>query len=353
MKRTLEKCPCCNSSKLIRRSAPEPHYVCAGCSHRWKISAYKKKYYKKLIGRSNMLQKEFKKKNKERTSYFKKYLFKGMQLLELGCAEGGLGKLIKQKIDVTYCGIEPSKDLIVARKSINKVWADIDQIPSSIIFDAIFAFHVLEHIDKPKIIVSKLHKRLKPGGVLIAEVPNLSGNKLLPWDHNKEHTHLFSPASVACLLEEAGFNIIALTTGHYESAIYNDSIRVIVRKRKSSAEVKRNLIDHFHEYLGDRFVVYGVGGDFEALVAPYIKNSDVIAVIDSYKIGKRIIGKTVQGTEVIAQHRNERILIGTYRYQQEIIKLLHSKGINKSKIVTLEDILGGAVCKRSNCDERK
>jgi FlaA1/EpsC-like NDP-sugar epimerase len=93
--------------------------------------------------------------------------------------------------------------------------------------------------------------------------------------------------------------------------------------------------------LGDRYIIYGAGGDLKALVLPYIKASNVLAVIDSSKnkIGKRIIDKVVQGPEAITKYLNQRFLIATYRYQGEILKIITKKGVDKSQIITLEDIL--------------
>lgn len=334
-------CPCCESGRVIFYRTPQPHIFCRVCLHRYKNFIPTQNYYKKLSGRSKMLENCLKKKNTERLKFLRQYLRKGIQILELGCAEGFLGEAIKRNFAVTYYGIEHSGDAKIATEKLDKVWTSVRKIRQNMRFNLILAFHTLEHIRNIKYIISKLYKLLSENGVIVIEVPNRFGNKRLPWDFHKEHIHSFSPTSIACLLERQGFNIKKLTTGYYESAIYNDSMRVIACKRKSLKELKGNLADCYQRYLGHQCIIYGVGGDFETLVLPYVKASNVLALIDSSKnkIGKRIIGKIVQGPEAIAKYRGERFLIATYRYREEILKILIKKGIHRSQIITLEDIL--------------
>jgi 2-polyprenyl-3-methyl-5-hydroxy-6-metoxy-1,4-benzoquinol methylase len=342
MQSTLaKKCPCCLSNRIIFYKNPEPHLFCSICLHRFKNLVPARNYYKNLSGRSIMFEKSLEKKSIERQKFLGQYLKNGMQILELGCAEGALGEAIKRNFAVTYYGIEPSRDAKIARAKLDKVWESVNKISANVQFNLILAFHVLEHIHNIGNIMSKIYKLLSDNGIIVLEVPNYFGNKRLPWDFNKEHIHSFSLTSISCLLEKQGFHIKELSTGNYESAIYNDSMRIIASKRKSFQERKRSLVGRFRQYLGDRYIIYGAGGDLKALVLPYIKASNVLAVIDSSKnkIGKRIIDKVVQGPEAITKYLNQRFLIATYRYQGEILKIITKKGVDKSQIITLEDIL--------------
>jgi SAM-dependent methyltransferase len=281
-------------------------------------------------------------KNKERFNFLKKYLNDKLRILELGCAEGSLGKLIKNSFEVKYSGVEPSGDVEIAKMNLDKIYASIKNIPKNVKFNLIIGFHVLEHINYIKQTISKLYRLLEDNGFVVFEVPNYSGNKRLPWDFNKEHIHLFSAASLSCLLEKCGFKIIGLNSGYHESVVYNDSLRVVACKKEDSRRQQYNLSKRFHDYLGKQFVVYGAGGDLNSLVSPYIKSSDVLAIIDSSedKIGKRLMGKTIQGPGAVKNYSNKKFLLATYRFQNEILKLLVDKGVNKTRIVTLEDIFG-------------
>jgi FlaA1/EpsC-like NDP-sugar epimerase len=110
--------------------------------------------------------------------------------------------------------------------------------------------------------------------------------------------------------------------------------------RQSFSEKRRNLIKRFQELLGKCCVIYGAGGDFSTLVSPYLKSEQVVAIIDSSeeKIGKRIIGKIVQSPRMVCKYLNNKFLISSYRYQNEIQKFLKKKGVGKPQIITLEDI---------------
>jgi len=53
-------------------------------------------------------------------------------------------------------------------------------------FDLIEASHILEHLDKPFLVMKELHRLLKPNGILIIKVPHFSRG----FTH-AEHTHGF------------------------------------------------------------------------------------------------------------------------------------------------------------------
>jgi SAM-dependent methyltransferase len=82
-------------------------------------------------------------------------------------------------------------------------------------FDAISLFEVLEHLDDPLAMLKALKARLNPGGIMIVEVPDTSGVdgitdrtsylKIHPLDH----INAFTPASLARIMCQAGFEPIA------------------------------------------------------------------------------------------------------------------------------------------------
>ena len=333
----IKKCPTCLSNRVVSYNNPEPHLFCTACFHRYKDSVLAKDYYNNLCGRSKMLEKSFERKNLERLKFLEVYLQKGMHLLELGCAEGALGEIVQSKYTVIYDGIEPSQDAKIAKTKLHRVWGAVREIPKNMNFDLILAFHVLEHIPNLRNTIAKLYKILSENGMMVLEVPNYYGNKHLPWDFNREHIHLFSLTSVSYLLEKHGFEIKEVSTGNYESAIYNDSMRIVVFKRNGSQERRDDLVKRFQEFLGKRYVIYGTGGDFQSLVSPYVKSGQVVAIMDSSqgKIGKRIIGKIIQGPKMVTKYLKEKFLIASYRYQDEILELLNQEGIDKSRIITL------------------
>lgn len=100
--------------------------------------------------------------------------------------------------------------------------AETAEIPDASL-DLITMFHVLEHVDAPDAVVSRLARWLAPGGVLAIETPNLDSldRRLFAaryWGgyHIPRHWHLFAPDTLARLLRNAGLEPLRTTyqTGH-------------------------------------------------------------------------------------------------------------------------------------------
>lgn len=98
---------------------------------------------------------------------------------------------------------------------------DADVAPASI--DLATMFHVLEHVDAPDRVVSRIAEWLAPGGLLAVETPNVDSldRRLFAdgmWGgyHIPRHWHLFTASTLARLLENAGLTPIATLyqTGH-------------------------------------------------------------------------------------------------------------------------------------------
>jgi len=87
----------------------------------------------------------------------------------------------------------------------SRVWDDCR-------FDFVTMFHVLEHLPNPRLALEYARDLLRPGGVLIAQVPNISslqarlfGPRWYGLDVPR-HVINFSPQALSILLEEAGFD---------------------------------------------------------------------------------------------------------------------------------------------------
>ncbi|MGC1306868.1 MAG: class I SAM-dependent methyltransferase [Phormidesmis sp.] len=79
-------------------------------------------------------------------------------------------------------------------------------------FDAITLFQVLEHVAEPLETLQALSNCIRPGGILVVEVPNCKGVGHRPEsmeDHGKvdplEHINHFTPSSLSLMCQRAGF----------------------------------------------------------------------------------------------------------------------------------------------------
>ena len=85
------------------------------------------------------------------------------------------------------------------------------------------SFHVIEHVDSPRSFVCAAAERLKPGGLLVIETPNIDS---LPFKLLKsrwrqfipEHYFFFNPETITQLLAQHGLKIDSIRTiGKYAS----------------------------------------------------------------------------------------------------------------------------------------
>jgi len=123
---------------------------------------------------------------------------KGFSCFEVGCAEGIILYTLK-KMGCKALGCELNPQIIAASKKaldvdimLGSIY-DISLPPNS--FDAIFSFHVFEHLLDPRGAFEICSKLLKPGGKMLLELP--TG----PEEYgNVDHFQFFAPSSAAWMM---------------------------------------------------------------------------------------------------------------------------------------------------------
>lgn len=146
----------------------------------------------------------------EREALFERYVGgPGRHVLDLGCRDGALTQAYLDGNDVV--GVDADREALAeaAKLGIETHWADLDQpldFPDAS-FDVVVAGELLEHLRDPQRLVSEMRRVLRPGGTLLASVPNAYRLKrrlrfLLgrPPDDDPTHLQMFSPADVRALL---------------------------------------------------------------------------------------------------------------------------------------------------------
>jgi 2-polyprenyl-3-methyl-5-hydroxy-6-metoxy-1,4-benzoquinol methylase len=149
------------------------------------------------------------------------------RILELGCAAGRLGLVVKHRQPATVIGVERDEAAAaVAREVLDDVLVvDLDQDDLGDLggdFDAIVTADVLEHIQDPWGLCTRLAGLLSPGGVLVASIPNIANLGVLcdlvegRFDYaesgilDRTHLRFFTRASAVALLEGAGLEILSV-----------------------------------------------------------------------------------------------------------------------------------------------
>lgn len=335
-------CPCCRHEEVLQ---PGPAYTCCSCcGHRWRLppeAVSSAGYYEALIARNDPQAPWFKRKIGDRIALLSALLEEGgaRRVLEIGCAEGELGRAIKARFTVVYDGVELSRDSELAEQALDRIFktptSQVDALP----YGLIVSFHVLEHIAKPEQELACWSRLLSENGQLLIEVPNQSGHPLLASDHNPEHLHQFTPASLTILLSHCGFACAGLSVGHYESPVYPDSIRIVARPLLPTDRQRSLLLQRFRDRFAGPFLVYGIGGDFFNYVAPVAEELEIQALLDSSpsKWGQRI-GSRIIGSYDPAEHGMLPILVCSIRFGANIRQHLLTLGIAEDRIIGLESI---------------
>jgi SAM-dependent methyltransferase len=154
---------------------------------------------------------EFVYAGEERVELFRDYVGgPGRRVLDLGCRYGALTQAYARGNEVT--GVDVDREALVeaAKLGIDTQWADVDEpLPfADASFDVVVAGELLEHVRDPARLIAEARRVLRPGGQLVASVPNafrlknrlrfLLGRKP---EEDPTHLHMFSPDEVRALLD--------------------------------------------------------------------------------------------------------------------------------------------------------
>ena len=145
----------------------------------------------------------------------------GGRLLDLGCAMGFLLEVAEQ-VGFESWGLDLNPEAVSAAKQrfgdrVAQGELDASAFPG-IAFDVVTLIDVLEHVPDPAALLAAVHRRLRPGGVLAAILPNAASLtcRLLGrrWPHYApEHLFFWTPAALARPLAAAGFEVREIRTG--------------------------------------------------------------------------------------------------------------------------------------------
>lgn len=137
---------------------------------------------------------------------FESFLSPRDVLLDFGCGGGFL-------LQALSCGSKYGVEVNSAAReeaALNgHVYADIEDLPESIAFDAIISHHALEHVDNPLDILRKLRARLRQGGKVVFVVPTEEWHRQKRYrpDDINQHLYTWTPLSLGNLFARAGFQV--------------------------------------------------------------------------------------------------------------------------------------------------
>lgn len=151
------------------------------------------------------------------------------RVLELGCADGSMSRLLKQHCEASIIGVEQNPNAAWrARCFCDYVFTENLDDPHSLDalegekFDVITLVDVLEHLQHPQALLQRLKPLLLDEGCLLLSVPNVAHAsvrlELLKGDFRYEssgilddtHLKFFTATTLQTILVEAGYAVQAL-----------------------------------------------------------------------------------------------------------------------------------------------
>jgi SAM-dependent methyltransferase len=188
-------------------------------------------------------------------------------LLDVGCGGGVFGAAVKSARDCTVVGVTYSEaEAVQARERLDRVEvADLNDFePAGLgTFDCIVCSHVLEHLQDPLQVLSRLLACVAPGGMLLVALPNV-----LFWKQrldflrgrfrytegglmDRTHVRFFDWYSADQLVRDAGFEVIErVADGVFPlSRLFGSAL---------SGRINRAALRQFPGLFGVQFVLHAV-----------------------------------------------------------------------------------------------
>ncbi len=153
----------------------------------------------------------------KRYNLISKYINLPKKVLDIGCSNGIFLDLFKHS---ETWGVEPSDSgykIEDGRHKIVHEYFEKAKLPQDY-FDLVIMNHTLEHVKDADLVLEKIYKILKKGGILFIDVPNVGGlgSRILgdkwPYKLPEEHNYQFTRASLSKKIKDSRFKII-----HWES----------------------------------------------------------------------------------------------------------------------------------------
>ena len=289
-------------------------------------------------------------------------------ILDVGCANGGLLRSLKDFGYTHVFGIDPSPACVENTRKLG-VDAEIGSLFQTLSlepFDCVVLSHTLEHVQDLARAAKWIRTTLKENGRLYIEVPDAEQYTDFvdaPFqDFNIEHINHFSLTSLQNYMKRSGFEplesgrkVIPASANKPYPATYCFAV-----KQENSIDITQdavlrpaieNYITRSRDILNNievrlnaalstarRVIVWGTGQlAMKLLIETSLAQAEILAFVDSNPINQ---GKILRGTPVIAPEAiyrfTEPILISSTLHQKSIVEQIEKMGL-RNPLILLKD----------------
>lgn len=171
---------------------------------------------------------------RQRAQSYRRLIGAGGRVLDVGAADGAHFPAWERVGGWRISGIEFNDEAAARGRAAGRdiLTADIaTSEPPRATFDLVVMNHLLEHVHDPLDVARRAWDALRPGGVLVGEVPNLRSvdaavsGRYWGGAHWPRHLHQFDPTTLTATLRRAGFTDVrirpSLHTGHWALSVQN------------------------------------------------------------------------------------------------------------------------------------
>jgi SAM-dependent methyltransferase len=269
--------------------------------------------------------------------------YKNKDVLEIGCGNGYVLKLLKNLGFKSLFGIEPSiktkqLDGISFIKSFITEETKID-----LSFDFIFSFGVYEHVDDINSMTSFCSRHLNDGGMVFIYVPNCE-HQLALGDFDvfaHEHIQCFVPNSLRRHLMEHGYEIIDDQSDEHAIAVYAKKINKkniekytfeVFNQFESKVDRKLEVVKNI--FSTSNVIVHGACNTLNNILGWLDGDFDFTLVDnDNTKHGKKYFNKIVESLSSINVKNYSKVIILPAYFSNDIKADYIKKGFEGEFIV--------------------
>lgn len=289
-------------------------------------------------------------------------------ILDVGCANGGMLKALKELGYETLCGIDPSPVCVenTRRLGIEAHQGSLFLSFKENAYDCVILSHTLEHVEDVRGAVNWIQERLKPDGVVFLETPDASRyvdfNYAPFQDFNTEHINHFSLACLENVMRPLGFEMLqggvktlqTSTQTQYPAVFGFWKKTEAPRKLVKDSELRKNIEKYIQQSkasmdriesrlravlaVSPQIIVWGTGQlAMKLLVETSLAHADILAFVDNNAINH---GRVLRNIPIISPNQvaelSAPILITTLLHHHAIAEQIRNMHI-KNEIIFLSE----------------